>query len=159
MRQRRDNDMTKTLRDISEAMRDIDFCTLATRTADGSIGSRPMSNNRNVDYMGDAWFFTYENRQMIRDIEQNPNVGVTYMGDPGVMGLFGKPGLFIHVEGSAKLVIERAAFQAHWEEGLNRWFKHGPDTPGLVMIQVTARRIHYWDGMDEGEVELEYAAA
>jgi len=159
MRQRRDNDMTKTLRDISEAMRDIDFCTLATRTADGSIGSRPMSNNRNVDFRGDAWFFTYENRQMIRDIEQNPNVGVSYMGNPGVMGLFGKPGMFIHVEGSAKLILERAAFHAHWEEGLNRWFKQGPDTPGLVMIQVTARRIHYWDGVDEGEVELEHAAA
>jgi general stress protein 26 len=151
--------MTKSLQDVSDAMREIDFCTLATRTADGSIGSRPMSNNRNVDYEGDAWFFTYENRQMIRDIEQNPNVGVTYMDSPGAMGLFGKPGMFIHVEGHAKLIADKAAFKAHWEPALDRWFKEGVDTPGLMLIQVTARRIHYWDGMDEGEVELEHATA
>lgn len=151
--------LTKSLKDVSEAMREIDFCTLATRTADGSIGSRPMSNNRNVDYEGDAWFLTYENRQMIRDIEQNPNVGVTYMGSPGVTGLFGNPGMFIHVEGHAKLIADKAAFKAHWETALDRWFQQGIDTPGLMLIQVTARRIHYWDGLDEGEVELEHAAA
>lgn len=151
--------LTKSLKDVSEAMREIDFCTLATRTADGSIGSRPMSNNRNVDYEGDAWFFTYENRQMIRDIEQNPNVGVTYMGSPGVTGLFGNPGMFIHVEGHAKLIADKAAFKAHWETALDRWFKEGVETPGLILIQVKARRIHYWDGLDEGEVELEHAAA
>lgn len=151
--------MTKSLKEISDAMRDIDFCTLSTRTADGSIGSRPMSNNRNIDYEGDAWFFTYENRQMIRDIEQNPNVGVTYMGKPGVLGLFGKPGMFIHVEGCAELVLDKGAFKVHWEPALDRWFKEGPDTPGLVLIKVTARRIHYWDGVDEGEVALERATA
>ncbi|MFT4027670.1 MAG: hypothetical protein QM676_12825 [Novosphingobium sp.] len=42
--------MAKTLADISGAMRDIDFCTLSARTADGSIGARPMSNNREVDF-------------------------------------------------------------------------------------------------------------
>ena len=149
--------MTKSLKDISDAMREIDFCTLATRTADGSICSRPMSNNRQVEFEGDAWFFTYDNRQMIRDIEQNPNVGVTYMGNPGVMGLFGKPGMFIHVEGLAQLIADKSAFKAHWEPALDRWFEQGVDTPGLVMIQVTSRRIHYWDGVDEGEVELEQA--
>ena len=34
------------------------------------------------------------------------------------------------------------------------WFKDGIDTPGLVLIEVAAKRIHYWDGMDEGEVKL-----
>ena len=43
--------MAKTLADISEAMRDIDFCTLTTPTAGGAIGARPMSNNRNTPGM------------------------------------------------------------------------------------------------------------
>lgn len=146
--------MTKSLDDISEAMRDIDFCTLATLASDGSIAARPMSNNRSVAYDGRSWFFTYEDRQMIKDIEQKPNVGLTYMGKPGVMGLLGKPGMFIHVEGSARLVRDKSAFTEHWDASLDRWFEQGVDTPGLIMIEVAARRIHYWDGMDEGEVSI-----
>jgi len=57
--------MTKTLAELSEKMRDIDFCMLTTHGANGAIASRPMSNNREVDYDGDSWFFTYENALMI----------------------------------------------------------------------------------------------
>lgn len=146
--------MPKTLAEISKEMRDIDFCTLATHSGDGSISARPMSNNRNVDYSGDAWFFTYEDRLMIRDIEKDPNVGVTYLGSAGLMGIVGKPGIFIHVEGKALLVRERQLFAKHWDEGLDRWFPDGPDTPGLILIEVNARRVHYWDGQEEGEVAL-----
>ena len=146
--------MPKTLKDISKEMRDIDFCTLSTHSGDGSISARPMSNNRNVDYEGDAWFFTYEDRLMVRDIEKDPNVGVTYMGSPGLMGIVGKPGIFIHVEGRALLVRERDLFVKHWDDSLDRWFPQGPDTPGLILIEVNARRVHYWDGEEEAEVSL-----
>ena len=47
-----------TLSDISEKMRDIDFAMLSTRTSGGQIAARPMSNNRQVDYDGDNYFFT-----------------------------------------------------------------------------------------------------
>ncbi len=70
--------MPQTLADISEAMKQIDFCTLATQAGGGAIGARPMSNNRNVDFEGDAWFFTYGDRRMVADIERDPHVGVTY---------------------------------------------------------------------------------
>lgn len=150
--------MTKTLDEISEAMRDIDFCTLATHSGDGSIGGRPMSNNRNVDYEGDSWFFTYEDRLMVRDIEKDANVGLSYLGSAGLMGIVGKPGMFIHIEGRAALIRDKAAFAERWDKSLDRWFPDGPDTPGLVLIQVTARRVHYWDGEEEGEVKLPAAA-
>jgi len=151
--------MTKTLAEISEAMRDIDFCTLATHSGDGSIAGRPMSNNRNVDYEGDSWFFTYDDRLMVRDIEKDSNVGISYLGSAGLMGIVGKPGMFIHIEGRAALVRDRAQFAEHWDKSLDRWFPEGPGTPGLVLIQVTARRVHYWDGEEEGEVKLPAPAA
>jgi general stress protein 26 len=146
--------MPKTLADISEAMRDIDFCTLSTHTAGGAIGARPMSNNRNVDYEGDAWFFTYEDRQMVADIGGDPNVGVTYLGSAGLKGILGAPGAFFHVVGTARVIRSKAAFAEHWDRSLERWFPQGVDTPGTVMIQVTARRLHYWDGEEEGEVAV-----
>ena len=45
--------MPKTLADLAEKMRDIDFTMLSTHSRDGGIASRPMSNNRDVDYDGD----------------------------------------------------------------------------------------------------------
>ena len=146
--------MGKKMADISEAMRDIDFCTLATHTAGGAIGARPMSNNRNVDYEGDSWFFTYGDRQMVKDIEGDPNVGVTYMGSAGLKGILGAPGAFFHVVGRGKVIRDKAQFEEHWDKSLDRWFPDGPETPGAVMIQVSAKRIHYWDGEEDGEVKV-----
>ena len=150
--------MSKTLADISEAMRDIDFCMLVSRAEDGSIGGRPMSNNRQVAYEGTSRFFTCDDTRMAQDIARDPSVGLTYQGKAGLLGVVGKPGLFVHVEGEARLVRDKARFAEHWDASLDRWFEQGVDTPGLVLIEVEARRIHYWDGEDEGEVRLPAAA-
>jgi general stress protein 26 len=103
-----DGAMTKTLADIAEDMRDIDFCTLATIAVDGSIASRPMSNNAEVEYDGRSWFFTTDDATMSRDIAAVSRVGSTYAGKAGIKGLPGAPGMFIHVEGSADLIRDKA---------------------------------------------------
>ncbi|MET0180200.1 MAG: pyridoxamine 5'-phosphate oxidase family protein [Novosphingobium sp.] len=146
--------MTKSLSDIAERMRDIDFCVITTRAEDGSIAGRPMSNNREVDYDGDSYFFTYEDRRIVADLSRDANVGVSFQGSGGLLGVVGKPGIFIHVEGKAELIRDRAQFAERWDKALDRWFPDGPDTPGAIMIRVTARRIHYWDGEEEAEVPL-----
>lgn len=151
--------MTKTLADISEEMRDIDFCMLVSRAQDGSLGGRPMSNNRNVEYEGTSWFFTYDYHRSVEDIERDPSIGLSYQGKAGLMGVVGKPGIFIHVEAEAKLVRDKAEFAKHWEKELEMWFPQGTDTPGLILIEAIAKRIHYWDGMEEGEVKLPATAA
>ena len=70
--------MTKTLQQLSEKMRDIDFAMLATHTKGGAIAARPMSNNREVDYDGDAWFFSDGDTLMVADISNDPAVTLTY---------------------------------------------------------------------------------
>lgn len=146
--------MTKTLAEISESMKDIDFCMLVSRTASGALSGRPMSNNREVAYEGTNWFFSTDDSQHIADITGDPNVALTYTGKAGLLGLVGAPGMFIHVEGAAWLVRDKARFAEHWDKDLDRWFEQGIDTPGLVMIEIEAQRIHYWDGEDQGEVKL-----
>ena len=150
--------MTKTLAEISEAMKDIDFCMMVSRAEDGSIGGRPMSNNRKVAYEGTSRFFTFDDTRMARDVARDPSIGLTYQGKAGLLGVLGKPGLFVHVEGEARLVKDKATFAEHWDDSLDRWFEQGIDTPGLTLIEVAARRIHYWDGEDEGEVRLPASA-
>lgn len=139
----------KTLADLAKIMSDIDFVMLLTKTQNGAIAGRPMSNNGDVDYDGDSFYFTWENARMVADIEADPQVSLTLQGNKG---LFGKPPVMIAVEGRAEIIRDKAAFEAHWNSDLDRWFEQGVDTPGMAMIKVRAERIHYWDGEDEGEV-------
>jgi general stress protein 26 len=140
-----------TLPEIAKKMRDIDFTMLFTKAAGGELAGRPMSNNQDVDYDGDSWFFTDEGAQMVDDIAREPKVALSFAGSKGLLG---KPPLFIAVEGEAALIRDKATFEQHWRKDLDRWFKQGADTPGLILIRVRAKRVHYWDGEDNGEVKL-----
>ena len=141
-----------TLSDVSKAMGEIDFAMLSTRAASGDIAARPMSNNGDVEFKGDCYFFTWEHAHTVSDIERDARVGLSFVGNKGLLG---KPPVFISVEGRAELVRDKQAFQEHWVKDLDVWFKDGIDTPGIVMIRVHASRVHYWNGMDDGEVALQ----
>jgi general stress protein 26 len=138
-----------TLADLSDKMKNIDFTMLLTHTEQGQIAGRPMSNNGDVKYDGDSYYFTWEQSRTVSDIQRDPKVTLSFQGSKGLLG---KPPLMIAVEGSAELVRDKRAFEAHWNPDLERWFAEGVDTAGLVMIKVHASRIHYWDGEDEGEL-------
>lgn len=140
-----------TLPQLAKKMKDIDFTMLSTRAEGGQIAARPMSNNRDVDYDGDSYYFTTSDTVMVRDIERDPKVGLSLQGSAGLLKQ--RP-FFAAIEGRADLIRDKGQFQAHWNSDLNRWFEQGIDTPGLVMIKVHAERAHYWDGEDEGEVTL-----
>jgi general stress protein 26 len=137
--------MPRTLAEISKKMRKIDIAVLSTHTDGGDIAGRPMSNNGDVDYDGGSFYFTTEQSRMVQDIARDPRVALAFQD--------GKA-FHVAVEGEATLVRDRQRFEAHWNPDLDRWFADGVDTPGLVMIEVHARRIHYWDGEDNGEVSL-----
>jgi general stress protein 26 len=148
--------MPKTLADIAEMMRDIDFAMLSTLSDGGAIASRPMSNNRDVDYDGDNWFFALDDTRLFADIAANPQVGLAFQGKSGLLGM--KP-VFVHIEGKAELIKDKAAFAERWTKDLEMWFKQGVDTPGLALIQVHGTRAHYWDGEDQGDLVLSGASA
>ncbi|MET0308777.1 MAG: pyridoxamine 5'-phosphate oxidase family protein [Sphingomonas sp.] len=143
--------MPKTLADIAEMMRDIDFAMLSTHSDGGTIASRPMSNNREVDYDGDNWFFAMDDTRLFADVARDPQVGLAFQGKSGLLGM--KP-VFVHIEGRAELIRDKAAFAAHWTRDLELWFKQGIDTPGLALIRVRGARAHYWDGEDQGDLVL-----
>lgn len=142
---------TMTLPELAKKMADIDYLMLSTLTDNDQLAARPMSNNEDVDYDGTSWYFTWADARMVDDIRRDPSVGLAYQGKAH---LFGAPPLFIAVEGKAELITDQAAFKEHWDDSMDRWFKQGPATPGIILIKVQAQRIHYWDGEDEGELTL-----
>ena len=108
-----------TLQDIAREMKAIDFGMLSTRSESGRISARPMSNNGDVEFDGDCYFFSYEDTRKVADIRQAPGVSLTFSGAPS---LFGKPGIFVAVQGDAVLSKDKTEFQQHWVDGLDRWF-------------------------------------
>lgn len=142
---------TMTMKDLSKAMGKIDFAMLSTRTDEGRLATRPMSNNGDVAYDGDSFYFSWDSARTVTDIAREPQVALSFQGSAGLLG---KPPLFVAVEGTAEIVRDKAEFAAHWSADLERWFAQGIDTQGMVMIHVHADRIHYWDGTDEGELAV-----
>jgi len=138
-----------TITDLAEKMRDIDFAMLFTATDNGALAGRPMSNNRDVEYAGDSFYFTFEQSRTVADVERDPKVALSFQGSKGLLG---KPPLFVSVQGVAELIRDKGAFEQHWTKDLDRWFPDGVDTPGVVLIKVRAERIHYWNGEDAGEI-------
>ncbi len=134
-----------SLEELSEKMRKIDFCMLSTQQGTGGLTTRPMSNNGDVEYDGDSWFFSYEATRKVEAIRQNPQTSISLSAPPSLLG---KPGIFIVINGEASIIKDRAQFEKHWVPDLERWFEDGVDTPGLVLIKVHASRIEYWDGED-----------
>ncbi|MCP1198235.1 pyridoxamine 5'-phosphate oxidase family protein [Notoacmeibacter sp. MSK16QG-6] len=135
-----------TLSDLAERMAKIDICMLCSKTAGNRIGARPMSNNSDVEYDGTSYFFTLDDARMVADIEKDPQVCLTFQGENW---------LSLALEGKARVIQDKAAFRDHWVSDLDAWFKDGVDTEGLVLLEVTAERIAYWDGEDNGELVLD----
>ena len=141
----------KTLADLAKKMSGIDIAILSTHTEGGQIANRPMSNNGDVTYDGQSYYFTLEDTRTVHDILANPNVA---LGFTGKSGIFTPSGLYIAIEGVADLIRDKASFEAHWTPDLDVWFEQGVDTPGLVLIRVRAVQIKYWDRREEGEVKV-----
>jgi len=141
----------KSLSQLAERMRGIDIAMLSTKTAAGSIASRPMSNNGDVDFDGDAYFFTRSTSRLVAEVTADNRVSVAYSVEPGLLS---GGGLFVAVEADAEIIRDKARFREHWVPDLEGWFEDGIDTPDLVLLKVHAVHIRYWDGNEQGELHL-----
>ena len=135
-----------TVKDISKMMAKQDLAMLITRHGDDSA-VRPMSNNRDVEFDGDTFFFSTADTLTVQDIKDHKRVTVSYQDTDD--------GLFMSMSGAASLHTDQKMLKEHWKDNLEKWFEDGLDTEGLTLIEVNADRIHYWSGRDEGEITLD----
>ena len=136
---------TKTLEYISTKMKNIDLCMLNTKSTRGSLTSRPMSNNGDVTYDGSSYFFSLEDTQKVKDIENDSSVNLNFST---------KDEMYICVTGKARIIRTKSMLADHWVPSLDQWFEDGVDTKGLIMIIVQAHVIRYWHKMDQGEIKV-----
>jgi len=130
---------------ISKKMRKLDICMMTTIAPDGTIVSRPMSNNGDVEYDGNSYFFTYEESELIDELKGNDNTNLSFTGNDG---------LYISIAGKALLTTDKKILEEHWLDELDQWFQDGVNTPGIILVHVKADRIRFWHKEEEGEVKV-----
>ena len=136
------------LTSVTQLLKKLDICMLTTRADDGALHGRPMSNNGEVEYDGDSWFFSFSDSRKVREIDADPRTELAFIDTPN--------GTWVNVEGEATVVRDDPERKRElWQEDLERWFAEGPDDPNVVLIKVTARHIDAWSGSDEYSLDLD----
>jgi general stress protein 26 len=123
---------------LREIIRETDICMLTTVDEDGSLRSRPMSNNRDVEFDGDLWFFTYGSSPKAQEIGREHQVCASFADV--------RHQRYVSLTGTATLVTDKAKLAELWKPTLKAWFPEGLETPGLALLKVSAQRAEYWDG-------------
>ena len=122
---------------IAALIKEIDFGMLTTVDAEGRLHSRPMSTNKEVEFDGDVWFFTYASTPKVYEIEKRPYVNVAF-SDP-------KGQTYVSLSGRAELVRDRAKLKELWKPELKAWFPKGLDEPDIALLKINADQGEYWD--------------
>ena len=134
-----------TRKDVASLMKGMDLCFMATKSDDGGISSRPMSNNGQVDWDGSNWFFSNGDTRKVRELSANPAATLDFQTRD----------TWISLRGTARLHRDDPALlRAHWTPDLDRWFPEGIDTPGLTLIEVVAECAEVNGRPGEGTVDL-----
>ena len=128
---------TRDLTKLRELVKDIDFAMLTTVDRDGTLHSRPMSTNGQIEEDGDLWFFTYGHSHKVEEIGREPHVNVSF-ADP-------KRQSYVSISGRAKLVRDRAKIKELWKPALKAWFPKGVDEPDIALLKVFVEKAEFWD--------------
>ena len=126
------------LRKLREIVKAVDICMLTTTDEQGDLHSRPMSNNRDVEFDGDLWFFTYGSSHKVDEVGRVPKVNASFADVDAQQ--------YASLTGRAEVVRDRAMIEELWKPQLRAWFPEGVDTPDIALLKVTAERAEYWDG-------------
>lgn len=122
---------------LRELVKAIDFCMLTTIAEDGSLHSRPMSANGEIEPNGDLWFFTYADSAKVTEVDRAEQVNVSFSAPDKQR--------YVSMSGTAHTVRDRAQMAALWKPELKAWFPNELDEPEIALIKVTVEIAEYWD--------------
>lgn len=130
-------DQAQAMQKLRELMKDIYFCMLTTIDDDGSLRSRPMSTNGQIEADGSLWFFTYGSDHKVVEIEHHNRVNVSFAAPDKQQ--------YVSLSGTAALVTDRNKIQALWKPDLKAWFPQGIDEPDIALLKISVDKAEYWD--------------
>ncbi len=136
---------------IASLINQIDICLFATRGDDGQLHSRPMSNNGQVEWDGQSWFFAPTDGRLVAELRADPAAVAAYRAEEGFA--------FVSVSGRATIETDPELKKRYWLDDLERWFPNGPADPNVALIRLDAEEAQWWTEDGDGMADLREAVA
>ncbi len=121
---------------IAAKIKNVRFGMFTTLDRENVLTSRPLTT-QHIDNEGNMWFFTSDEAAFTHDLEQHPQVNVSF-SNPDEQ-------LYLSVTGQAYLLKDRAKARELWTPKVKTWFPGGLDDPHLALIRVRIHSAEYWD--------------
>jgi general stress protein 26 len=125
------------IKKIRDLIKDIDYAMLTTIDSEGKLHSRPMSTNREVEFNGDVWFFTYASSLKVDEVNRQHEVNVSYAAP--------NKNSYVSLTGTAEIVRDKAKLKELWQPQLKAWFPKELDEPDIALLKVNVEKAEYWD--------------
>jgi general stress protein 26 len=139
----------KAIPQIAALINKIDICLFATRGDDGQLHARPMSNNGQVEWDGQSWFFAPTDGRLVAELRADPAAVAAYRAEKGFA--------FVSVSGRATIEMDQELKQRYWLDDLERWFPNGPSDPNVALIRLDAEGAQWWTEDGDGKADLREA--
>lgn len=130
------HDHDGNIKKIGELTKDIEFAMLTTIDENGDLQSRPMQQQK-LEFDGDAYFFTYDDSNKAKQVQQNPRVNLAY-SSPGKDD-------YISLAGRGEITHDRQKMEELWQPQLKAWFPDGLETANIALLKVSVTSAEYWD--------------
>jgi len=141
----------KAIPQIATLINQIDICLFATRGDDGQLHARPMSNNGQVEWDGQSWFFAPTDGRLVAELRADPAAVAAYRAEEGFA--------FVSVSGRATIETDQELKERYWLDDLERWFPNGPSDPDVALIRLDAEEAQWWTEDGDGKADLREAVA
>ncbi len=128
---------TEQLSKLRDLVKDINYCMLTTLDSDGSLHSRPMATNGEIEEDGDIWFFTQATSHKVEEIQHDQRVNVSFSAPDKQT--------YVAMSGKAELVRDRQKIEQLWRPELKAWFPDETDDPDIALLKIKVEQAEYWD--------------
>jgi general stress protein 26 len=124
---------------VRELLKDARMAMLTTISPSGALVSRPMATQQ-VEFDGDAWFFSEAGAPKIAEIQADPRMNAAYT----------EGGNYVSLSGTATVVHDVAKKRELWNPIAEAWFQTEPESPDVVLIRLSPESAEYWDTPGKG---------
>jgi general stress protein 26 len=135
--------MKSEIEKLYERIEDLEIGMLTTRRPDGRLVARAMANQKRAPG-ADLWFVTSDDTQKVEELEEEPNVNISYYKD--------STREWISVSGMAHVSRDRETIRELYAPDWKAWFADGsnaragtPDDPRIVLIGVDVVSAVYFE--------------
>jgi general stress protein 26 len=130
---------------IRELTEDIHIAMLTTVAEDGSLHARPMATE-SIAHDGSLWFITRIETGKVEEVREDSHVLVSYEQP--------KDGMYLSLQGRARIIRDRGTIKLHWMKQADGWFEKGSDDEAAALIEVKITGGEYWQQSSSGVVRL-----